>query len=113
LGKRGVARGSIPQALSPALSQRGREDSAVLADRFDRTTSQGFFASRELCFIFRLLADVGVCVLERSEEVVGSGIAADVAIDAGGIDVEGAVSVFLNFVVSVRHESADYADFTD
>ncbi len=52
-------------------------------------------------------------MLERSEEVVGSGIAADVAIDAGGIDVEGAVSVFLNFVVSVRHESADYADFTD
>jgi hypothetical protein len=52
-------------------------------------------------------------VFERSEEVVGSGIAADVAIDTSRIDVEGAVSVFFNFVVSVRHESADYADFTD
>ena len=52
-------------------------------------------------------------MLERSEEVVGSGVAADIAIDTSRIDIEGAVSVFFNFVVSVRHESADYADFTD
>jgi hypothetical protein len=86
---------------------------AIISDRFHRAAGQSFLASCQLSFIFRLLADVGIGVFERSEEVVGSGIAADVAIDASRIDVERAASVFFNFVVSVRHESADYADFTD
>ena len=87
--------------------------SAIISDRFHRATGKSFRASRELGFIFRLLGNVGIGVLERAGEVVGSGIATDVAIDTSRIDIARAGSVFFNFVVSVRHESADYADFTD
>ena len=52
-------------------------------------------------------------MLERTDEVIWSRIAADITIDAGRINVKGAVRVLLNFVVWFRHESADYADFTD
>ena len=52
-------------------------------------------------------------MFERAGEVVGRHIAADITIDAGRVDVEGAVCVLFDFVVWVRHESADYAGFTD
>jgi len=90
-----------------------REDSAILTNGFDWTNGHCLLASRALGFIFRLLADIGIRVLERTREVFGSSVATDVAIDAGGVDVEGAVNVLFYHVVSVGHESADYADFTD
>jgi hypothetical protein len=96
------------------LSQRERgTTSPFIADRFDRTTSQRLLTSRELGFIFRLLADVGIGALERAGEISRGSLAADVTIDAGRINIEGTVRVLYNFVVWVRHESADYADFTD
>ena len=52
-------------------------------------------------------------MLERAGEVVRRRLAADITVDAGRVDVEGAVCALFNFVVWVRHESADYADFTD
>jgi hypothetical protein len=86
---------------------------AIIANRFDRTAGEGFLASYELGFILRLLTDVGKGALERAGEVFRGSFAADITIDAGRINVEGAVRVVFNFVVWVRHESADYADFTD
>jgi len=52
-------------------------------------------------------------VLERADEVVGRGVTADITIDAGRVDIKLAGDVLFDFVVWVRHESADYADFTD
>jgi hypothetical protein len=88
-------------------------DSAIISNRVDRTDGHSLLANRALGVIFRLFADVGIGVLERAGEVLGCSVATDVAIDAGRVDVERAVGVFLNFVASVRHESADYSDFTD
>ena len=87
--------------------------SPVIPDRFHRTTSQGLLACCELSFVFRLLTNVGIGVLERADEVVGRSVTADITIDAGRVDIKRAVNVLFDFVVWVRHESADYADFTD
>ena len=87
--------------------------SPIIPDCFHRTASQSFLASVELSFVFGLLTNVGIRVLERADEVVRRSIAADITIDAGSVNVEGAVNVLFNFFVWVRHESADYADFTD
>ena len=85
----------------------------IVANRFDRTASERLFARVELGFIVRLLADIGVRVLERPSEVCGSSLSADVAIYAGRINVEGAGNIVLNFVVGIGHGSADYADRTN
>jgi hypothetical protein len=87
--------------------------SSIIANRFDRTASQRFLARCALVFILGLFADIGIGVFERASEVVGSSFAANIAIDAGRVDIESAVYVLFDFVVWVRHESADYADFSD
>ena len=87
--------------------------SSIIANRFDRTASQSFLARHPLGFGLGLLADIGIGVFERASEVVGSSFAADITVDAGRVNVKGATDVLFNFVVWVRHESADYADFTD
>jgi hypothetical protein len=86
---------------------------AIITNRFDWATSQRFLASCDFSFVFRLLADVGVRLLERPSKVCGRSFSADVAIYAGRIDVEGAVNIVLNFVVGIGHGSADYADRTN
>jgi hypothetical protein len=95
------------------VPQERRQTSPIIPDRFHRTTSQGLLASCELSFVFRLLTNVGIGVLERADEVVGRGVTADITIDAGRVDIKRAGNVLFDFVVWVRHESADYADFTD
>ena len=87
--------------------------SPVLSNRFDRTTRQGLLASSQLSFIFGLLADEGIRVLERAGEVPRCSVAADITIDAGRVDIKRTGNVLFDFVVWVRHESADYADFMD
>ena len=82
----------------------------IVTDRFDWATSHRLFTSCELGFIFRLLADVGVRVLERPGKICRSSLAAHVAVYAGRINVEGAGNIVLNFVVGIGHGSADYAD---
>ena len=52
-------------------------------------------------------------MLERAGEVVGRSVAADITIDAGRVDIKRTGNVLFDFVVWVRHESADYADFMD
>ena len=90
-----------------------KADSPIVADRFDRTAGQRLFARVELGFIFGLLADVGVRLLERPSKVCWSSLSADVAIYTGRINVEGAGNIVLNFVVGIGHGSADYADRTN
>jgi len=75
--------------------------STILSDRFDRTTGESFFAGRALPLVFRLFADVRVCVLERSPEVFRGQITADVTVDARAIDIEGSGNVFFEAVVAV------------
>jgi hypothetical protein len=87
--------------------------SPIISYRFYWTTPQGFLASGELGFVLGLLTDIGISVLERAGEVVGRSVAADITIDAGRVDIKRAVNALFDFVVWVRHESADYADFTD
>lgn len=89
------------------------QTSPILTNRVHRADGHCFLASPALGFIFGLLADVLVGVLERAREVAGSSIAAYVTVDAGRIDVKGAVNVLSYYVVWIGHESADYADFTD
>jgi hypothetical protein len=85
----------------------------IVTDRFDWATSHRLFASYALGFIFGLLADVGVRLLERPRKVRRGSLSADVAIYAGRINVEGAGNIVLNFVVGIGHGSADYADFSE
>jgi hypothetical protein len=99
---------------SSLASCAGRnQTSAILTNRFDRTDGHCLLASRALGFAFRLFADVGIRVLEGAGKVFGSRVATDVVIDARGVNLERAVNVFFYYVVAIRHESADYADFTD
>lgn len=111
-GKRGIAESSYLKP-SPRLSQGERENLANPTNRFDRTDGHCLLTSRPLGVIFRLLADIGIRVLERTREVFGGSVATNVAIYAGRVDKEGAVNVLFYDVVSVGHESADYADFSD
>ena len=109
---RGYVDAAKPQSLTrcPSPSGRGELLLSIVANCFERATSQRFLASYGLGFIFRLLTDVGIGALERAGEVSWGSLAADITIDAGRINVEGAVRVLFNFIVWVRHESADYAD---
>ena len=52
-------------------------------------------------------------MLERASEVFRRQVTADIAVDAGRVNIEGPGDVLFYFVVSIGHESADYADFTD
>jgi len=117
LWEKGWGRGLWPrltQAHPFPLSQREMgTTSPIISNRFDWAAGQGFFTCGVLGFIFGLPANIGIGALERAGKVFGSSLAADITIDAGRVDVEGAVTVLLHFVVWVRHESADYADFTE
>ena len=50
-------------------------------------------------------------MFERADEVVGRSVTADIAIDAGRVDIKRAVNVLFDFVVWVRHESAGLRRF--
>jgi len=93
--------------------RRYSKTSTIISYRFDRATSQRFLASYEFRFVFRLFTDIGISVLERTGEVLGSSLAADITVDAGRINVESTRCVLFNSVVWVWHESADYADFIE
>src|SRR5438552_11103333 len=90
-------RAKLASALmpSPQLSSSWIGSSTIVPDRLYRASFQRCPAGSAFGFSHRLLADVGIGVLERAGEVRGRGVAADVAIDAGAVDVERAGSVFL------------------
>ena len=93
--------GSLLKPSQPSPKGRGRLP--VPSDCFDRATGQRFFARGALGFIFGLLTDVRVSVFERASEVFRGGVAADITIDAGAVDVERAGDVLFNAVAGVRH----------
>ena len=75
----------------------------IIANRLDRTAAEGFFTRGPLGFILWLLADVGIRVLERAEEVLGSKVSTDVAVDASAVDIEPARGVLSYAVIGIRH----------
>src|SRR6266446_3533834 len=90
--------------MSSSLRQRWFIGSSIIPNRLNRTSFQCFLAGGAFNFVLRLFADVGIGVLERAREVRGSRVAADVAIDAGAVNIERAGSVFRHASVSVsRH----------
>ena len=81
---------------------------AVVADRFDGTAGEGFFAGGRFFRGFRLFVNKGVTVRVRSAETVRRRIATNIAIDTRRIDIVGAGFVFFNFVVSVWQSRCSY-----
>jgi len=80
----------------------------IIANRLDRTAAEGFLTRGPLGFILWLLADVGIRVLERAEEVLGSKVSTDVAVDASAVDIEPARDVLSYAVVGIRHRILDF-----
>ena len=76
---------------------------AVVADGLDRAAFHGFLAKGALVVVLRLLVNVGISAVVVAGEVVGSGFAAEVAVDALVIDVEGAGGVFGIAIIDVGH----------
>jgi len=97
----GFTLGSVE--MNTSLKRGANENSTIIPNRFDRTTGHCILARGPLGVVLRLLADVRICVLERAYEVGGRGFAADVAVDAGAINVERAEVVFFYTFVGIRH----------
>jgi hypothetical protein len=72
-----VGRSSIPVALI-----------AIRANRLARATLDGLSAQAPLFRLVRLLGDVGNTVLAIAGEIVRRDVAAEVAVEAGAIDIE-------------------------
>jgi hypothetical protein len=77
----------------------------VVADRFDRAAFHRFFAETFFVGRLRLLVDVRVAAVIVPFEIRGSGLAAQIAVDALIIDVEFARYVLGVFVRCVGHVS--------
>jgi hypothetical protein len=78
--------------------------SAVVADGFDRAAFLGFLAAGFLVGILRLLEDKGVTSVVVAFEIVGSGFAAEIAVNALIVHVKFAACVFGIFVCYVSHK---------
>ncbi|HYN24151.1 MAG TPA: hypothetical protein VES69_03805, partial [Pyrinomonadaceae bacterium] len=77
---------------------------AVIPDCFYRATGKRFVTSCSLFVVFRLLVDKGITVLVRAHEIVRRGVAAHIAIYAGGVDIVSTSYIFFYAIVSIRHE---------
>jgi hypothetical protein len=75
----------------------------VVSDGFHRTAEKGFFTFRALFVSQGLLVDKRITVFVRAFKVLGGGIAANVAIDAGGVYVVGSGNILFHAVVTVGH----------
>ena len=76
---------------------------SVVADSFNGATTHRFVAEGFFFVRFRLLVDKRIIVFIAAHEIIGRGVAADVAIDARRIHVVRTVDVLFYFVVLVRH----------
>ena len=81
---------------------------SVVAYRLNRTTRQRLFTKRSLFVSLRLLVDKRIILLIAAPEVVGRGVATNVAIDARRVHVKRTADVLFHFVVLIRH-AADFA----
>jgi len=84
---------------------------AIIPDRFHRAAGHRFFTHRELFCIFRLLVDEGIVVLVAAGEVLGRGVATNVAVDTRGVHVKRTADVLFNFVVPIRQCQAMSGNF--
>ncbi len=76
---------------------------AEIADRFDRTSFHGFLALSFFFGSFRLLFHVAVAAIFPASKIVGSGLAAQVAINALVIDKKLAGDVLFVAIGDVGH----------
>jgi hypothetical protein len=81
----------------------------ILTNSLNRTTTHRLLTQRFLLFTLRLFVDKRIVFFITAHEVVRRGVAANVAIDAGGVYVERTADVFLNFVVSIGHFESSQA----
>jgi hypothetical protein len=95
-----------PKARSTADFKTRRWPSAwvtVVADGLDRAAFLGFFALRLLFGRARLFIDKGIAAVIVAFEIVGSGFATEVAVDALVIDVEFSRDVLGVSVCGISH----------
>ena len=76
---------------------------SVVAYRLNRATTHRFIAERFLFVSLRLLVNEGIVVFVAAHEIVGRGVATDIAIDARGVHVKRTADVLFHFVVLIRH----------
>ena len=77
--------------------------SSILPDRLDRTVVHRVFAERLFFRRLGLLEDVRETLLVVAREIRGRGLAAEVAVDALGVDVETTLRLSGNFIVRIGH----------
>ena len=76
---------------------------SVVAYGFNRATTHRLVAERFFFVRFRLLVNKRIVVFIAAHEIIGGGVAADVAIDARRIHVIRPADILFYFVVLVRH----------
>ena len=74
----------------------------IIADSFHWTTEQRFLTGGFLFLGERLFVDKRITIVIAPHKIVRRRIAANIAVDARGIDVVGAGGVFFHTLVSVR-----------
>jgi hypothetical protein len=75
------------------------DGSTILADGLDGAFLEGCQAGGFLFGSGRLMQDIAAATVVIAMEVAGSGLAAEVAIDAGSVDVESAGDILGDFTV--------------
>lgn len=77
--------------------------SSIIPNRLNRATAHRLITQRLFFLSLWLLVNKRVVVLITAHEILGRGIAADIAVDARRIHVIGSAHVLFYFVVLVRH----------
>ena len=78
---------------------------AIISNGLDRAAFLGLFTLRLFLRRTRLVIDEGIAAIVIAFEIIRSGLATQVAVDALVIDVELARDVFRIFVCDVGHNS--------
>ena len=77
--------------------------SSVVPDCLDRAAAHRLITERLLFLTLRLLENKRIAVLIRAREITRRRVAANVTIDARGVDVIRTANVLFDFIVFVRH----------
>src|SRR6266404_4163270 len=78
---------------------------SIIPDRLDRAAFEGFEADCMFFGRFRLFRNIGIAVFVVTGEVIGSGFAAYIAVDALAIDIKLSGLVIRQSVIYFRHKS--------
>jgi hypothetical protein len=88
--------------------RRGLGRVAVIADRFDGATFHGFFTLGFFLGALRLFVNEGEAAIIIALEIVGGGLAAEIAVDALVVDVKFACDVVGVSICDVSHKLSPY-----